>query len=90
MIKNISSIEKSIKILTRLSKEPHEMTALELSDEDSIKGLIGVGAPVKNSKGSVVASVATAILKGTIADDEFKEIINKTISSANKISQLLV
>lgn len=61
-----------------------------ISNEDSIKGLIGVGAPVKNSKGSVVASVATAILKGTITDDEFKEIINKTISCANKISQLLI
>ena len=61
-----------------------------ISDEESVKGLIGVGAPVRNSRGKVVASVAVAILKGTITDDKFKEIINKAIASANKISQLLI
>ena len=61
-----------------------------ISDEESVKGLIGIGAPVRNSNGRVIASVAAACLKSSLSDDEFEDIINKTIAGANKISKLLI
>lgn len=40
-----------------------------ISDEENVKGAIGIGAPVRNSKDKVIASIAVAGIKASITSD---------------------
>lgn len=60
-----------------------------ISDEENLLGAIGIGAPVRNSKGKVIACVGVACLKSNLKDNELEFIKNKVIEGAQKISKLL-
>lgn len=60
-----------------------------ISNEEHIRGAIGIGAPVRNSKGKVIGCIAGAGIKASITPEElehFKEVI---IDAANRISKYI-
>lgn len=60
-----------------------------ISNGENAKGAIGVGAPVRNTKGEVVGCVAAAGIKASINQARLNEIKNTVIRGANKISSLI-
>ena len=60
-----------------------------ISDEEGMIGAMGIGAPIRNSRGQVVASIAAAVVKGTLDERDFEFLKLKIIEGANKISKLI-
>jgi len=60
-----------------------------ISDEENIKGAIGVGAPVRNSKGEVIASIAAAGIKASLLPEELDFVIKVIVNAANRITKLI-
>lgn len=60
-----------------------------ISDGENIEGAIGVGAPVRNSKGQVVGSIATAGIKASVTSGKLKYIKKVVVDAANRISQYI-
>lgn len=60
-----------------------------ISDGENIEGAIGVGVPVRNSKGKVVGSIATAAIKASITPERLEFIKESVIDAANRISKLI-
>lgn len=60
-----------------------------ISDEENLKGAVGIGAPVRNSKGKVIGCVAAACIKSVLTDEEFELVKNRVIAGAEEISKLL-
>jgi len=60
-----------------------------VSDGENIEGAIGVGAPVRNSKGKVVGSIATAGIKASVTPEKFEYIKEVVIDAANRISKYI-
>ncbi len=61
-----------------------------VSDEENLIGAIGIGAPVRNSKGKVIASVGAAAIKSRISKEDLENIKNKVIECASKISKIIL
>ncbi len=61
-----------------------------ISDEESLVGAIGIGAPVRNSKGKVVACVGSASIKSNTLDEELESIKEKVIEGAQRISKIML
>jgi len=61
-----------------------------ISDEENLNGAIGVGAPIRNSNGRVIACIAAAAIKSNITKEEFELIKGKVIEGAQKISTLML
>ncbi|KAB3534365.1 IclR family transcriptional regulator [Alkaliphilus pronyensis] len=83
--------EKTITNPDKLLKEYEKirMQGYSISNGENLKGALGVGAPVKNSKGDVIACVAAAGIKASIDQARLKEIKAVVIDGANKISSLI-
>lgn len=60
-----------------------------ISNEENAKGAIGVGAPVRNSKGVVIASIAAAGIKAGVDNNRLNEIKEVIINAAKEISALI-
>ncbi|SKC84963.1 IclR family transcriptional regulator [Maledivibacter halophilus] len=58
-----------------------------ISDGENIPGAIGIGAPVENSKGRVIGSIATAGIKESINLEKLEMIKELIIDAARKISK---
>ena len=61
-----------------------------ISDGENMYGVIGIGAPVKNSKGKIVGSVATAIIKHNTTNEDIMRLKELMISGADEISQYVL
>ncbi len=59
-----------------------------LSDEENMKGLVGIGVPVRNFSNKVIACIAVKYIKGNISDVERNVIIERLKVYADKISKL--
>ncbi|EOD01616.1 IclR family transcriptional regulator [Caldisalinibacter kiritimatiensis] len=60
-----------------------------ISNEESLLGAIGIGAPVRNSSGKVIGSVAAASIKSALTNSDFEFIKQKVIEAAQKISKFI-
>ncbi|MBA1335477.1 MAG: Transcriptional regulator, IclR family [Firmicutes bacterium] len=60
-----------------------------VSDEERLKGAIGIGAPVRNSKGEVVACIGVAGIKASLSREDIEYIKDIVINGANRISRLI-
>lgn len=60
-----------------------------ISDGENIRGAIGVGAPVRNSKGKVIGSIAVAGIKASITSKELDYIKSVIIDASNRISKYI-
>lgn len=60
-----------------------------ISDEENVKGAIGVGAPVFNSEGNIVGCVGAAGIKVLITPEELENVKRIVIDAANKINKLI-
>ena len=60
-----------------------------ISNEENAKGALGIGAPVRNSKGEVVASIAAAGIKAGIDNNRLNEIKKVIMEAAEEISALI-
>ncbi len=60
-----------------------------ISDGENVKGAIGIGAPVRNSKEKVVGSIAVAGIKASITPEELDNIKKVIIDAANRISKYI-
>lgn len=58
-----------------------------ISNGENITGAIGIGAPVKNSKGKVIGAIATAGIKESITPERLEMIKEVIIDTADRISQ---
>ncbi|WP_235601288.1 IclR family transcriptional regulator C-terminal domain-containing protein [Tissierella sp. P1] len=59
-----------------------------ISDEENMKGLVGIGVPVKNFNDKVTACIAVKYIKGNIVDAERDMILGKLMHYADRISKL--
>ncbi|ACB86225.1 IclR family transcriptional regulator [Natranaerobius thermophilus] len=60
-----------------------------ISDEDKVLGRYGIAAPVWNSQGHVVASVAVACQKTGLTTNKIETIKNNILKGAEEISDLM-
>lgn len=81
---SITEPEELLKEYKKIRKQGYS-----ISDEEGMIGAMGVGAPIKNSKGHVVGAIAAAVVKGTLDEKEFEFLKLKIIEGANKISKLI-
>ena len=85
--------------LTRKSiidKEEFKVWLRKVRDQDfavdpeaTLEGVTGVGVPVRDFTGKVVASVGAAILSSSLTDDELRRIINEVSETALTVSMRL-
>lgn len=60
-----------------------------VSDEERLQGAIGIGAPVRNSKGEVVACIGVAGIKASLSREDIENIKDIVIDGANRMSRLI-
>lgn len=60
-----------------------------ISDEENTVGAFGLGAPIRNFKGDVIACVAAAGIKASISPEKLEEMKRLIIGGAEKISKLI-
>ncbi|MEY8303786.1 IclR family transcriptional regulator [Anaerosalibacter bizertensis] len=60
------------------------------SDGEVGKGIMGIGAPVRDLSGRVVGCVGVAYIKEALNEDETKELKQQIIKSADRVSQLIL
>lgn len=61
-----------------------------VSDEESIIGAIGIGYPVRNSAGEVVATISVAAIKASAPDSKVSEIVSALKNASEKIQEFLL
>lgn len=61
-----------------------------ISDEENVKGLVGIGVPIRNIENKVVACVAAKYIKGNVSEEEQKVIIKHLLEASVKIEKLIV
>lgn len=81
----ITDPEKLLKEYERIRQRGYA-----ISDEENLLGAIGIGAPVRNSKGKVIGCVAAACIKSALTNEEFEFVKQKVIEGANKISKFVL
>lgn len=60
-----------------------------ISDEENVKGLVGIGVPIRNFENKVVACVAAKFIKGNVDEDEQKVLIQHLLKASEKIERLI-
>jgi DNA-binding IclR family transcriptional regulator len=86
--KTINTITDHNKLLEEYSKIRD--LGYAISDEENLYGVIGIGAPVKNSRGVVVGSIATAVVKTQVNEKYIERLIILMIEGAREISQYII
>lgn len=61
-----------------------------ISDEENMKGLVGIGVPVRNYNNKVVACVAAKYIKGNVDEKEQQSIIHQLKLTSDKIGKLTI
>lgn len=61
-----------------------------ISDEENMKGLVGIGVPVRNYNNKVVACVAAKYIKGNVDEKEQQSIIHQLKLTSDKIGKLSI
>lgn len=59
-----------------------------ISDEEYMKGIFGIGVPVRNIDNKVTGCIAVKFIKGTVNDYEMEFILERLKFYANKINSL--
>lgn len=80
----ITDPEKLLEEYAKIRKQGYA-----ISDEERLKGAVGIGAPVRNSKGEVVACVGVAGIKASLTPEDIEYIKEVVIDGANRISKLI-
>ena len=70
--------------------EKIRLNGYAISDEEGLLGAIGIGAPVRNSKGKVVACVGSASIKSSLDEKDLEVIKEKVIEGAKRISKIIL
>ncbi|NLV89155.1 MAG: IclR family transcriptional regulator [Tissierellia bacterium] len=58
------------------------------SDEENMKGIVGIGVPVRNLNNKVTACIAAKYIKGTVNDSEKEAILERLKAYAERINSL--
>ena len=82
--KSITDKEKFKAWLRRVKKQ-----GFAVDPEATLEGITGVGAPVRDFTGDVVASVGAAIFSSSLKNNDLKRIINEVLTTALTISSTL-
>lgn len=87
----VKKSEKTITDPEKLLKEYEKIRnqGYAISNEENSKGALGLGAPVRNSKGEVIACVAAAGIKASINQEKLKEMKKLVMDGADRISKLI-
>lgn len=80
----ITDPEKLLKEYEKIRKNGYA-----ISDEENVKGLVGIGVPIRNFENKVVACVAVKYIKGNVDEEEQKVIIKQLLEYGAKIEKLI-
>lgn len=80
----ITDPERLLEEYTRIRQQGYA-----ISDGENIEGAIGIGAPVRNSKGKVVGAIAAAGIKASIKSEKLVCIKKVIIDASDKISKYI-
>ncbi|MTI68253.1 MAG: IclR family transcriptional regulator [Firmicutes bacterium] len=97
-LKEIVYSNKLIKKTNKTITDPKELlteyerirkSGYAISDEESLEGAIGIGAPVKDSNENIIGCVGAAGIKSSLSSKDLEFLKSKVILGAKEISKLM-